>query len=51
MPRPVRCDPTLLTFTEYIQIIRAVGAGFLVMGAIGYVVKLIHIPIRHLIAV
>ncbi|ODQ68327.1 protein translocase SEC6 [Nadsonia fulvescens var. elongata DSM 6958] len=36
---------------EYIQIIRAVGTGFLVMGVIGYLVKLIHIPIRHLITV
>ncbi|KAK9470967.1 uncharacterized protein V1510DRAFT_421626 [Dipodascopsis tothii] len=36
---------------EYLKIIQTVGAGFLVMGAIGYIVKLIHIPIRHLITV
>ena len=36
---------------EYLKIVRAVGAGFLMMGAIGYVVKLVHIPIRHLITV
>lgn len=37
--------------TEYLRIVRAVGAGFLVMGVLGYVVKLVHIPIRHLITV
>ncbi|KAG5354594.1 Protein transport protein [Yarrowia sp. B02] len=35
---------------EYTKIVRAVGVGFLVMGAIGYIVKLVHIPIRHVIA-
>lgn len=37
--------------TEYFNIVRAVGTGFLAMGALGYVVKLVHIPIRHLITV
>lgn len=36
---------------EYFDILRAVGTGFLVMGVLGYVVKLIHIPIRHFITV
>lgn len=36
---------------EFLKIVRAVGLGFIVMGAIGYIVKLIHIPIRHLITV
>ncbi|KAK9478412.1 hypothetical protein V1514DRAFT_74800 [Lipomyces japonicus] len=36
---------------EYLKIIQTVGTGFIVMGAIGYIVKLIHIPIRHLITV
>ncbi|XBW36180.1 hypothetical protein QEN19_001760 [Hanseniaspora menglaensis] len=34
---------------ELFQIIRAVGMGFLVIGLLGYIVKLIHIPIRYLI--
>ncbi|CAH2446036.1 Sec61p translocation complex subunit [Komagataella phaffii CBS 7435] len=34
---------------EYLKIVRAVGVGFLMMGVVGYVVKLIHIPIRYLI--
>ncbi|AAS54647.1 AGR157Cp [Eremothecium gossypii ATCC 10895] len=34
---------------EFLQIIRAVGIGFLAVGVIGYAIKLIHIPIRHLI--
>ncbi|CCH46227.1 hypothetical protein BN7_5818 [Wickerhamomyces ciferrii] len=34
---------------EYIKIIRAVGVGFIMMGLVGYAIKLIHIPIRYLI--
>ncbi|KAL7662396.1 hypothetical protein ABC855_g4643 [[Candida] zeylanoides] len=34
---------------EYLKIIRAVGVGFVMMGVVGYVVKLLHIPIRYLI--
>jgi len=34
---------------EFYNILRAVGAGFLVMGILGYIVKLVHIPIRHFI--
>jgi hypothetical protein len=31
---------------EYFAICRAVAIGFAVMGFIGYIVKLIHIPVR-----
>ena len=34
---------------EYFKIIRAVGIGFIMMGVVGYAVKLVHIPIRYLI--
>ncbi|ODV58702.1 translocon subunit SSS1 [Ascoidea rubescens DSM 1968] len=34
---------------EYLKIIQAVGIGFIMMGVVGYGVKLIHIPIRALI--
>ncbi|GMF08848.1 unnamed protein product [Ambrosiozyma monospora] len=34
---------------EYLQLVRAVGVGFLMMGVVGYAIKLIHIPIRYLI--
>ncbi|CCH63051.1 hypothetical protein TBLA_0J00510 [Henningerozyma blattae CBS 6284] len=34
---------------EYTKIIRAVGIGFVAVGAIGYAIKLVHIPIRYLI--
>lgn len=34
---------------EYLKIIRAVGIGFLMIGVVGYAVKLVHIPIRYLI--
>ena len=34
---------------EYMKILRAVGVGFVVMGFIGYFVKLIHIPINNII--
>ena len=35
---------TLLRRVEFIQISKAVAIGFAVMGFIGYLVKLIHIP-------
>ena len=34
---------------EFIDISRAVGVGFLVMGFIGFAVKLIHIPINNIL--
>ncbi|WVW83714.1 protein translocase SEC61 complex gamma subunit, archaeal and eukaryotic [Kwoniella bestiolae CBS 10118] len=34
---------------EYIQLCRAVAVGFVVMGFIGYFVKLIHIPINNIL--
>ncbi|WFD29363.1 hypothetical protein MSPP1_000372 [Malassezia sp. CBS 17886] len=34
---------------EFLQICRAVGTGFVVMGIIGYLVKLVHIPINNIV--
>ena len=34
---------------EFLDISRAVGVGFLVMGFIGFAVKLIHIPINNIL--
>ncbi|KAF2839107.1 SecE-domain-containing protein [Patellaria atrata CBS 101060] len=34
---------------EFWKISQAVGMGFLVMGTIGYVVKLIHIPVNNIL--
>ncbi|KAL0633386.1 hypothetical protein Q9L58_007699 [Maublancomyces gigas] len=34
---------------EFIKISQAVGIGFLVMGVIGFLVKLIHIPINNIL--
>ncbi|RKF53559.1 putative protein transport protein Sec61 subunit gamma [Erysiphe neolycopersici] len=34
---------------EFIRISRAVGLGFLIMGAVGYLVKLIHIPVNNIL--
>ncbi|KAK3327705.1 hypothetical protein B0T22DRAFT_481864 [Podospora appendiculata] len=34
---------------EFIKISQAVGLGFLIMGAVGYVVKLIHIPLNNVL--
>ncbi|KAK1924386.1 secE/sec61-gamma protein [Papiliotrema laurentii] len=42
-----RC--TKPTKEEYIQLCRAVAVGFAVMGFIGYLVKLIHIPINNIL--
>ncbi|KAJ3361230.1 protein translocase SEC61 complex gamma subunit, archaeal and eukaryotic [Allomyces macrogynus ATCC 38327] len=42
-----RC--TKPTRNEFQQIFQVVGIGFLIMGFIGFVVKLIHIPINNII--
>ncbi|KAL2152496.1 hypothetical protein VTH82DRAFT_5680 [Thermothelomyces myriococcoides] len=34
---------------EFIKISQAVGVGFLVMGAVGYFVKLIHVPLNNIL--
>ncbi|KAF9586177.1 Sec61p translocation complex subunit [Lunasporangiospora selenospora] len=34
---------------EFMQITQAVSMGFFVMGVIGFVVKLIHIPINNIL--
>jgi len=34
---------------ELLKISQAVGVGFLVMGAVGYLVKLIHIPVNNIL--
>ncbi|KAA8576033.1 hypothetical protein MFRU_033g00040 [Monilinia fructicola] len=36
-------------YREFINISRAVGVGFLIMGAVGYIVKLIHIPLNNIL--
>ncbi|KAL5356712.1 hypothetical protein BJX96DRAFT_143241 [Aspergillus floccosus] len=34
---------------EFIKISQAVGVGFLVMGGIGFIVKLVHIPVNNVL--
>lgn len=34
---------------EFAQVAGATGVGFLIMGFIGFIVKLIHIPINNII--
>ncbi|KAF2876906.1 hypothetical protein BDV95DRAFT_558046 [Massariosphaeria phaeospora] len=34
---------------EYARICQAVGVGFVIMGVIGYIVKLVHIPINNIL--
>ncbi|KAH8667424.1 hypothetical protein BGZ60DRAFT_528726 [Tricladium varicosporioides] len=34
---------------EFIKISQAVGVGFLVMGAVGFIIKLIHIPVNNIL--
>jgi len=34
---------------EFIKISQAVGMGFLIMGVIGYAIKLIHIPVNQIL--
>ncbi|SCV70835.1 BQ2448_3597 [Microbotryum intermedium] len=41
--------PAHSALSEYLQICRAVATGFVIMGGIGYVVKLVHIPINNIL--
>ncbi|KAF2254723.1 protein translocase SEC6 [Trematosphaeria pertusa] len=34
---------------EFIKISQAVGVGFVIMGVIGYIVKLVHIPVNNIL--
>ncbi|KAF2747494.1 protein translocase SEC6 [Sporormia fimetaria CBS 119925] len=34
---------------EFIKISQAVGVGFIIMGVIGYIVKLVHIPVNNIL--
>ena len=34
---------------EFIKITRIVSTGFVIMGVIGYLIKLVHIPINNII--
>ncbi|KAI0706113.1 secE/sec61-gamma protein [Cytidiella melzeri] len=43
----IRC--TKPSQKEFIQISKAIAVGFAVMGFIGYLVKLIHIPINNIL--
>lgn len=43
----IRC--TKPSRKEFVQICKAVAIGFAVMGFIGYLVKLIHIPINNIL--
>lgn len=44
----LRTQTTVLT-VEFLEISRAVAVGFLVMGFIGFFVKLVHIPINNIL--
>ncbi|KJZ76636.1 Putative protein transport protein Sec61 subunit gamma [Hirsutella minnesotensis 3608] len=35
--------------SEFLKISQAIAIGFLTMGTVGYVVKLIHIPINNIL--
>ena len=42
-------DVMLTIAAEFLEISRAVGVGFLIMGFIGFAVKLVHIPINNIL--
>jgi protein transport protein SEC61 subunit gamma-like protein len=42
-------DISMMIAVEFVKIAQAVGMGFLLMGFIGYFIKLIHIPINNII--
>jgi hypothetical protein len=39
----------ILGFIEYLKILQACAMGFLVIGFIGYIIKLVFIPINNII--
>ena len=47
LTQPLRSSRLLLL--EFLEISRAVAVGFLVMGFIGFAVKLVHIPINNIL--
>jgi protein transport protein SEC61 subunit gamma-like protein len=36
-------------FIEFARIARATGVGFLIMGFVGFFVKIVHIPINNIL--
>jgi len=34
---------------EFLKLCQAVGIGFLIMGTVGYFVKIIHIPVNNIL--
>ena len=38
-----------LLFVEFLTVARVIGVGFLIVGFIGFLVKLIHIPINNIL--
>jgi protein translocase SEC61 complex gamma subunit len=46
--RPL-ADSYIADKREFLKISQAVGIGFVVMGVIGYIVKIIHIPINNIL--
>ncbi|KAH7120269.1 hypothetical protein B0J13DRAFT_532165 [Dactylonectria estremocensis] len=49
--RVIKPTANVLCYTadkkEFLNMCTAVGTGFIIMGAVGYIVKLIHVPINH----
>lgn len=41
--------PPCLNFAEFEQIARVTGMGFLVLGALGFIIKLVHIPVNNIL--
>lgn len=39
----------IFLFVEFAKIARATGIGFLIMGFVGFFVKIVHIPINNII--
>ena len=48
-PPPIVCVLLVTHRTEFKTVLMATGLGFLIMGFIGFFVKLVHIPINQII--
>jgi uncharacterized membrane protein (Fun14 family) len=46
---PASSDSMAATKREFIKLCQAIGLGFVVMGAIGYAIRIIHIPVNQIL--
>jgi hypothetical protein len=49
LPQSSHTHHSIANKREFIKLCQAVGLGFVVMGAIGYFIRIIHIPVNQIL--